>query len=120
MKKEDGSQLVLASLITFVTVATNAESNVPCGSGTTQATVLGTNCKNCSVLQSYLRWMMLPTHSRPLSWRPIFIMDMLLKEYFYYSYFRNYLLCYTRLHINTLIVADGYLFFKLMGKKSLC
>jgi hypothetical protein len=53
-KRRWWSQLLLTGLITFVSVSTKADSNVPCGSGTTQTTVLGTNCQNCSVLQPLL------------------------------------------------------------------
>lgn len=45
------SQLLLTGLISFVSVSTKADSNAPCGSGTSQTTISGTNCQNCSVLQ---------------------------------------------------------------------
>ncbi|MBO9703253.1 MAG: T9SS type A sorting domain-containing protein [Sporocytophaga sp.] len=47
-------QLLLTGLISFVSVSTKADSNVPCGSGTSQTTISGTNCQNCSVLQPLL------------------------------------------------------------------
>ncbi|MCR6640635.1 MAG: T9SS type A sorting domain-containing protein [Sporocytophaga sp.] len=48
------SQLLLTGLITFISILTKADSNVPCGSGISQTTVLGTNCQNCSVLHPLL------------------------------------------------------------------
>jgi len=53
-KRRWWSQLLLTGLISFVSVSTKADSNVPCGSGTSQTTVLGTNCQNCSVIQPLL------------------------------------------------------------------
>ncbi|GAL86627.1 fibronectin type III domain-containing protein [Sporocytophaga myxococcoides] len=47
-------QLLLTGLISFGSVSVKADSNVPCGSGTSQTIVLGTNCQNCSVLQPSL------------------------------------------------------------------
>ncbi|WP_028979947.1 T9SS type A sorting domain-containing protein [Sporocytophaga myxococcoides] len=53
-KRRWWSQLLLTGLISFVSVSTKADSNVPCGSGTSQTTISGTNCQNCSVIQPLL------------------------------------------------------------------